>query len=311
MMKGHIFEIAQYMTEDGPGIRTVVFFKGCPLRCKWCSNPYGLQKEKQLSVNHIRCSNCGSCVEACGSRAITRTQGCVTTDFGQCIGCGACLSRCSNGARNLIGIETSVEEIISEIESSRMYYRHGEGGVTISGGEVLLQHEFAAELLRECGRRMVSTAIETSGFGQWEHLNQLIGLCDYIFIDLKHMDSNIHKELTGADNEQILTNIEKTANVCASTRRTLIVRMPLIPKINDSKENLLKTAEFVGQLSGNVELNLLPYHNLGAQKYAFIGKDYPLIELEPLKNAELDWVRELLNQSGINYSIGGGNVQSY
>lgn len=306
---GVVFDISHYMLEDGPGIRTNVFLKGCPLRCKWCSNVFGLEKQKQLSFVVSKCVGCGACISACNYGAISMTdEGRVSQDFSKCINCLECISRCQTGARVQVGKEMSSKDVYLEIQKDRNFYRRGNGGVTLSGGEILMQAEFASEILRLCSDNGINTAIETSAFGKWEDLSSLIKLSDTVFIDCKCIESKRHKEITGVDNSIILENITQASKLCHELGSRLIVRLPLIPTMNDSDENIIATGEFVKSLEGDPLLNILPYHNFGVAKYETIGKKCATEDLELLKQEQITHVRNLLDRSGIAYSIGGYDI---
>ena len=307
---GVVFDISHFMIEDGPGIRTNVFMKGCPLRCQWCSNAYGLNKNIELSFNTAKCTGCGACIAVCQQDAISwnDSKRIAVQDFAKCINCMECVSVCKSKARTQIGIEMSITEVVKEILKDRAFYRRGDGGVTMSGGEILMQGEFVSEVLRQCQNEGINTAVETSAYGQWESFSKIIGYCDTVFIDCKAIDSDLHKKLTGVNNEVILENIQKAAKLCDKKDTNLIIRFPLIPAKNNNKENIIKTAEFVNDLAGDVLLNILPYHNYGGQKYEYLGETYLTEDIEPQSKEELAEVESLLNEVSNRYSIGGYNI---
>lgn len=312
-LSGVIFDISHYMIEDGPGIRTNVFFKGCPLRCKWCSNAYGLDPRMQLAYVAGKCVGCGRCLPVCPNHAISldRETGRTKTDFALCAWCMNCVSACPAGARTAVGKVYTPEEVLQEAEKDRLFYRRGHGGVTLSGGEILLQPEFALAILRRCQNVYLNTAIETSAFGRWEHLREMISLCDTVFIDCKCMDPARHRKLTGVDNPLILSNIRRAAELCQAKEIPLVVRLPLIPTLNDSEENIIATGRFVASLPGSPELNVLPYHNYGGMKYSYLGMEYPTEALQPHSQEQLAHVAELLGRTPVRFSIGGYAVSSY
>lgn len=307
---GIIFDISHYMLEDGPGIRTNIFLKGCILRCKWCSNAFGLEQKIQLAYNSLKCIGCKGCLVTCQEGAISfdNNKNIAIEDFTKCTNCMKCISICPTKARTQIGREVTPLDVLKEVEKDRMFYRRSEGGVTLSGGEILLQPRFSKDVLKLCQYEGINTAIETSAMGKWDDLKGIISYCDTVFIDCKCMDRESHRELTGVYNDLIIENIVKAAEYCNRQDIDMIVRLPLIPGMNDSKENVEKTAHFVKTLNGNVLLNILPYHGFGAQKYEYIGKSYGTKDLESQSRDELDNIREILNETGVRYSIGGYNI---
>ncbi len=307
---GIIFDISHYMLEDGPGIRTNVFLKGCWLHCKWCSNAFGLEQQIQMAFQKQKCTGCGACLNVCEHQAIqwNEKEHVVMQDFKKCINCMKCVSVCLPKARNQIGRLVAAGDVLREVEKDRMFYRRGEGGVTLSGGEILMQPLFAKEILRLCQRDGINTAIESSAFGRWEDLSEIIKLCNTVFLDCKCMNRERHRELTGVYNDIILANIRQAAMLCEKRQIKLVVRLPLIPTMNDSVENIRKTAEFVQTLAGSPLLNILPYHKFGAAKYEYIGKLYETENVNSQTVEELKNIREILDASGVHYSVGGYDI---
>ena len=310
MTEGTVFDISHYMLEDGPGIRTNVFVKGCYLNCRWCSNVYGLKPEIQMIFEQSRCSGCRHCLDVCPQEAIRLAADGQRTEtyFSKCRNCMKCVTVCPSGARKRIGQNYTVQQVCAEVERDRMYYRRGEGGVTLSGGEILMQPDFVKEILKTCSNAGINTAIETSGFGKWEDLSEILKYCDTAFIDCKCMNPVRHRELTGVDNGVILENIRKASVQCKQQGTRLVIRLPLIPTLNDDRENILATARFTGELEGAPLLNILPYHNYGAGKYQNLGKTYGLEALKMQTPAELQQVEALLKTQGTAFSIGGYDI---
>ena len=278
---GIVFNIQKYSVHDGPGIRTIVFTKGCPLSCRWCSNPESQLLKPQMAFNATRCigtDKCHYCMPACPYQAITTEGNSLNIDCTHCNECEtlACSKACPAGSIITYGQTRTVEDVLNAVAQDAIFYTRSGGGMTISGGEPLFQKEFAIALLREARRRRIKTAIETCGCYEWERLEEAAPLLNYVLFDVKHTDSEKHKWATGVGNELILSNLKKLLETFPEL--PVQVRTPVIPGFNDDEE----TARSIGKLLkgyANVSFEALPYHRLGTQKYAFLGREYPMGEV--------------------------------
>lgn len=297
--KGLIFNIQQFSVHDGPGIRTTVFFKGCPLRCLWCSNPESQNSFPELMVRDILCQGCGACVSACPQGAVTfsPTEG-RKIDRRKCNNCLVCVSACIYGSLKVCGQYLTVEEVIQEVLKDRLFYKNSGGGVTLSGGEVLMQSAFAREVLKSCKAEGLHTALDTSGFGPWEALEALLPWVDLLLFDVKHLDSQTHRRTTGMGNELILENLKK-----AASRTDIWLRVPLIAGFNDDDGHMSAVAALARQVKAR-KVSLLPYHEGGKSKAEQLGRTYFYTEsLIP----QADRVRlylKVLGEKGLEVSEG-------
>lgn len=302
MLKGTVFEIERFAIEDGVGIRTVVFMKGCPLTCMWCCNPESQHPGPEIAYFKDNCIGCGKCAKVCPTGAISPVpDDGFTIDRSKCDKCGRCADVCVANSKVLIGKQMTVDEVLTEVRKDSVFYHHSGGGVTISGGEPTFQSEFVAELLRRSQEQGWNTAIETCGYTSWKNLEAVARYCDSIFYDLKHMDPVMHQQLTGVTNELILENLEKLAQM----GKSITVRVPLIPDHNDSIDNVKATMDFIKKWPNIQRLEILPYHRLGQSKYERLDIKYHLKGLLPLDPRELTHLVELGEQQGIKVKIGG------
>jgi pyruvate formate lyase activating enzyme len=270
---GLVFNIQGYSVHDGPGIRTLVFLKGCPLRCLWCSNPESLSSKPEVGHNASKCLGCGRCVAACPDKALELTDCGVIIDRGRCTGCGRCAKACPAKAMILFGEVMTARAVLDKVEQDAAFYSRSSGGMTVSGGEPFLQFEFLLALLKEADRRAIHKAVETCGCVQEGLFLEGAALLDYLLFDIKHMDGSIHKKVTGRDNKQILRNLQSVRQRYPSL--PVHIRTPIIPGVNDSEEAVEAIARFVKDL-GVERYELLPFHRLGEPKYGFLGQSYPV-----------------------------------
>ena len=305
MDKALIFDIQGFSVHDGPGARTLIFFAGCPLRCAWCSNPEGLELKQKVMFVSKRCKRskyaCTRCIDACPRGAVKPTgagEGApVAFDHDVCAACDTyeCVASCYAEAIKLSGTWMGQDEVRDVILRDRKYWSDG-GGVTFSGGEALMQHEFVRELARWCKGQRIHTAIETTAFAERSVFMDAMQHIDFAFIDVKHMDSERHLEKTGVCNDLILGNI--TALAQSDWQGRLILRMPVIREYNDTDENILALAAFMEGL-GLFEANILPFHRLGDSKYTQLGKTYEYSEEKPTPETKLEHIQELFLDRGI------------
>ncbi|MEI7897261.1 MAG: glycyl-radical enzyme activating protein [bacterium] len=294
-----IFDIKRYAINDGPGIRVVVFFKGCNLQCAWCHNPEGISVGREKMYTPSKCIKCGTCVEVCPENAITLHSDGITTDTDLCTLCGQCADVCPTKAIEMSGKSMTVQEIMEIIEKERPFFEQSGGGVTFSGGEPLLHSKMLIELLDECGKRNIHRAVDTAGAVKTEILMEVACRTDLFLFDLKMMDSVLHEQWTGITNELILQNLK----ILSGTGVPLIIRIPMIGGVNDHEENIRATAELLASLPGKTpEVHLLPYHAIAQHKYAKLGREAAFAELEEPGQEVLDRIRGWFQEYGIGVS---------
>ncbi|MFC2012945.1 glycyl-radical enzyme activating protein [Chloroflexota bacterium] len=304
-MTGTIFDIQRYSIHDGPGIRTLVFMKGCSLGCRWCSNPEGQQSHPEIRFIAIKCvgkEQCHApCIQACPNAAISLSrEGKLETDRKLCQNCGACSDACLYGARQLSGRQITVEELLAEVNKDAPFYRNSGGGVTVGGGEPIRQFEFTRAFLKRCKEHYLHTAIETCGHVPWRHLQAALKFVDLVYYDIKHMDPVKHKDLSGASNSLILKNARA---LLSSNQVPVIIRVPIVPGCNDSDDNIKATAKFVTGSGGKL-MELLPYHRLGISKYGQLDKDYELREVSKPTEEHMQRLKAMVKSLGIEKVTG-------
>ncbi len=295
--KAFIFNVQKYNMYDGPGVRTIVFFKGCPLRCKWCSNPEGLEQKYQVMYKRNSCIDCGACVSVCPAQihSISKDLKHEVNQSIDCIGCHKCEDVCPESALTIVGQVKTVSELMEIIEEDKDFYDVSGGGVTLGGGEVTMQAEFAANLLMVCKQEGINTAIETCGYAKKESILQVAEFTDLFLFDIKHIDPERHYQLTGVHNERILENLKTLLH----GRYNVKVRMPLLKGINDSQDEIERVIEFLmpyRDYKNFKGIDLLPYHKLGVNKYTQLSKEYPIEGDPSLSNEELEriesWIKK-------------------
>lgn len=294
-MKGTVIEIQRWSVSDGPGARTIVFLKGCPLHCPWCANPESQAPNAQIGIYKSRCVSCGACTRECPEGiAIPAREGAFASQG--CTGCGTCVDFCHADARSWMGETLSVEQIMDTIKKDRVFYRNSFGGVTFSGGEPFTQPGFLKELILSCQDLGIHTAVETCGHFSWDKASGAVKALDFILFDLKHMDPAVHKRLTGVTNGVILKN----AQHCAALNTPMVIRIPVIPTVNDSHENIKATAGFVKRhLPGVRGIEILPYHKLGLVKYSALGLDYTLDHIKSPSHAHMTRLKQIIINEGV------------
>ena len=289
-MEGTVFDVSRYCLDDGPGIRTTVFLKGCPLHCTWCHNPESLSRSIEIGFDEEKCVNCGACVQACSNGAHKMINGKHAFDRSKSEGCTACVEACEYGALTMIGKKMSVEDVMKIVERDRPFYNSSGGGMTVSGGECLYQPVFTESLLSEAKKRGISTCIETSGYASSKKLRELAKYVDIFLFDCKQMNSATHQEVTGVSNELILNNLKMLD--CLSKK--IVLRLPIIPGINNEEEHFRGVGELADSLAHVLYLEVLPYHPLGLSKAALIQRKMPYEATEIPKSETVNqWVTEI------------------
>jgi len=264
---GRVFNIQKYSVQDGPGIRTTVFLKGCPLACVWCHNPESISRHPEVLLVDARCQSCGECARVCPTTPDRSPTASVPVGSDYCIRCGTCVDACPSDARRTAGRETTVKEVMTDVMRDRIFYEDSGGGVTFSGGEPLAQPEFLAGLLIAARAGGLHTAVDTSGFASPVHLLGIAPLTDLFLFDLKLMDDARHRRFTGVSNRLILDNLTALARIHGA----LWIRMPIIPGVNDADDDLVAAARFIATLAGVQRVSLLPYHATGVAKHRQLG----------------------------------------
>ncbi len=300
-LSGMVFDIKRFAVHDGPGIRTTVFLKGCLLSCSWCHNPEGISKKPVLLFSESLCIGCQHCLKACEHNVHIFKDNRHLLQRENCIACGKCAQVCPTQALEISGREMTVEEVISEVERDKDFYITSGGGMTLSGGEPLLQFDFAFNLLKVAKEKGLHTVVDTCGYISWKNLERILKITDLFLYDIKHMDTKKHQFLTGVSNEQILENVRKLAK----EKVNLIIRFPYIPTYNDDKDNLNQMASFLKSLSKIPKVEILPYHTLGRSKRERLGVEDTLKRVPIPAAEEVENVMKIFHRYGISAKLGG------
>lgn len=296
---GMVFDIKRYAIHDGPGIRTTVFMKGCPLSCQWCHNPEGLSIEPCITYDAKQCIGCRECITACPENALELTPQGIILNKDVCTACGCCADICTAKAREMAGRQETVSHLLDIISRDRLFYETSGGGVTFSGGEPLLQWKALVPLLKGCSKSGIHRAVDTSGYCPWEALEEVAKHTDLFLFDLKLMDDTRHMVHTGVSNELILSNLKKLSR----TGISLIIRVPLIPGINTDSKNLKKTGAFIAGLTGVQQVDLMPYHDFQRSKYMKFSQAYPGEQIPPITEPEIATASDILQSFGLNLHV--------
>lgn len=302
---GNVLRVERTSIHDGGGLRTVFFLKGCPLRCLWCSTPESQAAEPERAYNSEKCTLCGVCVCTCIESALTldKEAGRVAVDKNRCVHAFNCAARCPTGAMVRYGVKMTSTEAIREIAKDEIFYFHSRGGVTVSGGEPLEQEEFVREILLGCRERSIHQAMETSFFAAWERIERLLPILNLLYVDLKHIEARRHREIVGVDNAIILENMQRASGSACDFE--MIVRLPLIPGMNDEDDDLRRTAGFLATLRKVKEVELLAYHRLGTETYRNLGLEYPLAKIKIPSKEYMEEKAKLLATAGKRILING------
>ncbi len=307
-MDGIITHIQDYSLHDGPGIRTLVFLKGCPLRCEWCCNPECEIPGIEVEFYKTKCIKCGACLEACDRKALNpdlKLKSGFKINRSLCNECGDCVSVCPTGALKFVGEAVSVEDVLGRVNKDRYFHLTSKGGITLSGGEPLYQFEFTSELLKKSYDDNVDIAIETSGYAPWKYFLEILPYLNLVLYDIKHMDPIKHKQWTGVSNKLIQSNLKKLSK----SQVPIIIRLPLIPQFNLDEDNITQTARFASSLENVREVNLMPFHQLGKDKYFRLSREYSLKNMKDLRSDtrgtdKIRVIKRLFESYGLNVTVG-------
>ena len=298
--KGLIFKIQRFSIQDGPGIRTTVFLKGCPLRCEWCSNPESQNNFPEILHRNQQCRGCGACVEACPQKAIQLKGSVSVIDRQRCDLCMECVTACPNDVLQISGDYQSLDKVVEEVSKDELFYRNSGGGVTLSGGEPLQQPDFAYQLLKSCKERSLHTTVDTCGFANWEVLEKFLEVTDLFLFDLKHLDTDQHQRFTAVGNELILSNLKR---ILERKQSRVWIRIPIISDFNDSESYVTHLATSLDPMTVE-KVSLLGYHEWGKPKYGLLGRAYPSEGKTAVDEDYLQHLKQIMEQTGLEVTIG-------
>lgn len=294
-----VLSITRMTIHNGPGMRTLILFKGCPLHCIWCSTPESQKSEPELGVYPMKCIRCGDCIPVCPTKAISLPDGKLTVNRSLCNVCGKCVEVCNAKALEILGHRMTIGQLVTEVKKDEIVYKYSHGGVTISGGEPLFDTEFALNLLKAFKAEGINTGVDSCGQIPWRGLEPTLPYVDFFLWDIKHMDPEQHKKLTGVSNEVILSN----AKAVAARGIPLYIRIPLIPGYNDSEENIRATCEFSLGLASVVQVDIMPLHHLGKARYDSLDRAYPIAGLALYTDEKVQEIKSLVESYGLKCAI--------
>ncbi len=295
-----ITNIQKCSVHDGPGIRTTVFFKGCPLTCLWCHNPETQRYTKDIMYSNEKCSLCGQCEKRCPNKAISISEKIVCTNLEKCDFCEKCMDFCVNNAREVIGKEYTVEELIKEVDKDKIFYEQSGGGVTLSGGEVMMQIEFVEAFVKRCRDKGISVVVDTCGYTSFENYKRILDYVDIFLYDLKLINSQKHEKFIGKPNKLIIENLQKLCEYGAKIN----IRIPLIEGVNTDEDNINETIKFLQSLNIK-EVNLLPYHDIGMHKYTKLNMFYKQEHMSKPSEKKVEEIKKVFEKYNYHVKIGG------
>ncbi len=296
-----VTEIERFAIHDGPGIRTLIFLKGCPLNCSWCCNPETQNLSPEMMHNRARCTDCGACIEACPQGAIYRDENDrIRNDRRKCTNCGECIPACIYYARKIVGEYYTTDELLKKCLKDMSAYKHSGGGVTVTGGEALTQSDALKEFLQKCKQHQLETGVETSGYVKWNVLDEVSEYLDLVMMDIKHLDPVKHEEYTGVPNDLILDNARKLS----AKGVPMVISIPVIPGYNDDEKNLEQTAKFATELESLQRVRLLPYHRLGSSKYEGLDREYEFENVSKMEKDHVLKLKQIFEFKGLKVTVG-------